>query len=120
MTTGLLKGDPTGDIDAENILDELREAKKKLIDEQHKFNLLTQLQSKGLVTRDIMSFVSQQSNVRTYERTPDRLTARRAMSAKINDSYNSIRSKQERFKQLKTSYLGVIDNKRFELKMRRA
>ena len=105
MTTGLLEGDPVGDTDAGTILKKLREAKRKLIDEQQKFSLLTQLQSKGLVTRDIMSFVSLQSNVRTYDRTPDKLTARRAMSAKINDSYNSIKSKQDRVKQLKTSYL---------------
>ena len=111
-----VKDGPVGDNDADKLLNDLREAKMKLRKEQQKFDLLRNLQRKGLMTRDIMSFISQQSNARSFSKKPDKLTARRAMSAKINDAYNSIIIKKETVRNIKKACLAVLDNKRFKLR----
>ena len=50
-----VKDGPVGDNDADKLLNDLREAKMKLRKEQQKFDLLRNLQRKGLMTRDIMA-----------------------------------------------------------------
>ena len=80
------QSDPEGDIYAGDMMMKLHKVQEQIIDEQETFSLLRDLQKEGLMTRDIMSFVNNQSNLRSFNKRPDKLTARRAMSAKITDS----------------------------------
>ena len=76
MTTMAPHCDPLSEIHAANMQEKLLDSCNRINDEQEKLNLLTTLQSKGLVTRDIMSFGVKQASIRTQNRWPDKLTAR--------------------------------------------
>ena len=112
MTTPATQCDPEGEIDAVGIREKLLDSCKKLKDEEQKLNLLTTLQSKGLVTRDIMSFVNKQASIRTYNKWPDNLTARRAMSAKISDSFKSLQRLRVQGKWTKNIYFNILGRNR--------
>ena len=58
--------DPVGEINAENMQEKLREVQEKIIEGSDRLQLLTDLRKKGLVTRDIMSFLLNQSNLKTF------------------------------------------------------
>ena len=58
--------DPVGEINAENMQEKLREVQEKIIEGSDRLQLLTYLKKKGLVTRDIMSFLLNQSNLKTF------------------------------------------------------
>ena len=105
-------GAPNGDIDAGDIMNKLQRMQEQIIDEQETYNLLLNLQKEGLMTRDIMAFVNNQSNLRSFNKGPDKLTARRAMSAKITDSYNSLKHKQQERSMLRRACLVSLDNRR--------
>ena len=112
LTTPATQCDPEGEIDAVGIREKLLDSCKKLKDEEQKLNLLTTLQSKGLVTRDIMSFVNKQASIRTYNKWPDNLTARRAMSAKISDSFKSLQRLRVQGKWTKNIYFNILGRNR--------
>lgn len=95
--------------------EKLLDSCNRINDEQEKLNLLTTLQSKGLVTRDIMSFVVKQASIRTQNRWPDKLTARRAMSAKISDCYKALQWKRSHRKAIKNTCLDLLGGKKYKL-----
>ena len=116
MTTQDSQCDPMSDIDAVNIREKLLEICNKIEEEKEKFELLKTLQSKGLITRDIMSFVIKQSKIRSHDRWPDKLTARRAMSAKISDSYKTLQIKRNQGRVIKNKCLEQLGNKKYKLR----
>ena len=108
--------DPMSEINAGNMHAKLMDSYIKLSEEEERFKLLRSLQSKGLVTRDIMSFVSKQSQLRTFDRKPDHKTARRAMSAKITDSFKVVNYRRKLGRMTKNRCLSLFDNKKFKLR----
>ena len=115
MTTLATQCDPMSDIDAVNMREKLLGICKGIKEEEEKLNLLTTLQSKGLVTRDIMSFVNKQASIRTHNKWPDRLTGRRAMSAKISDAHKTLQWRRSQNRLLKNTCLRLLGNKKHKL-----
>ena len=115
MTTPVAQCDPVSDIDAVNMREKLLGSCKRIKEEEEKLNLLTTLQSKGLVTRDIMSFVNKQASIRTHNKWPDRLTGRRAMSAKISDTYKTLQWRKSQNRVIKNTCLHLLGNKKHKL-----
>ena len=116
MTTMGDQSDPMSEINAGNMHMKLMDCYVKISEEEERFKLLRSLQSKGLVTRDIMSFVKKQSQLRTFNKKPDRKTARRAMSAKITDSLRVLNHKRDLGRRTKAICLNILGNKKFKLR----
>ena len=108
--------DPDGDIYAGNAFEKLQEIQHEICEEQERFDLLRKLQSKGIFTRDIMAFVKTQAGLRSVNRGPDEPTGKRAMSAKITDSFRTIKTKHEQRKNIKKVCLRLLDGKRYKLR----
>ena len=111
MTTMGDQSDPMSEINAGNMHMKLMDCYIKITEEEERFKLLRSLQSKGLVTRDIMSFVTKQSQLRTFNKKPDRKTARRAMSVKITDSLRVLNHKRNLGRRTKAICLSLLGNR---------
>ena len=65
--------------------DSLQEKIHKVLEEQERLQLLKNLNKQGLCTRDILSFVVNQADLRTINKELDSITTSDAMKTKIKD-----------------------------------
>ena len=63
-----------------------------------------------------MSFVTKQSRLRTFNKNPDRSTARRAMSVKMTDSFQVLKYKRELGRLARAKCLRLLGNRKFKLR----
>ena len=96
--------------------DKLQEIQKKIAVEEERVRLLKNLQSKGLTTRDVASFINNQAKIRSVDKYPDRHTALAAMSAKIRDSNKALKMKRETRHNIKEEYKTLVNNKGYQVK----
>ena len=92
MTTQLespFDDDFTGDM-----CDVLKWDSDKVLEERERLGLLQALYKKGLATRDVLSFIENQADQRSTNKFIDAKTCKSAMRAKINDSKETLKSKQ--------------------------
>ena len=68
----------------------------RVMEEEERLDLLKTLNKEGLCTRDVMSFIINQADLRTSIKTPDKKTTRSAMFSKIMDSKESLKWKQKK------------------------
>ena len=106
---------PEGENYAE-LYNKLRETYAKVIDEEEKLRLLKILRSKGLFTRDILSFIKNQTVLRSHDKELDLLTARRAMNTKIKDVTRTLNSKRESVATIRGDFLKKLNGEKYTLR----
>ena len=71
----MIGSDPVGAIYTGDKSDSLEEILHGIVDEQERLLLLQRLQARGLYTRDILSFIKNQAELRTTDKHLDHNTA---------------------------------------------
>ena len=107
---------PVDVVNAENYLRLLQQSDQKLQEEEVRYNMLLQLQKRGLFTRDILSFGIKQAGRRTYAKGIDTAPLTRAMASKIKDSKRTLAERRIINKQIRRDSLHVLQNRRFLLR----
>ena len=114
MTTQLespFDDDFTGDM-----CDVLKWDSDKVLEERERLGLLQALYKKGLATRDVLSFIENQADQRSTNKFIDAKTCKSAMRAKINDSKETLKSKQLTRRQSIKRFKNNIGGKGYKLK----
>ena len=107
--------DPVGEINAENMQEKLQEIHEKIVKESDRLQLLIDLRNKGLVTRDIMSFLQNQSNLRTFDKHIDKPTAIRAMNTKIKDARKVLDHRKQQKVEVKKKCLSPTGRQKIQV-----
>ena len=94
----------------------LEKAVHETIEEQNRLQLLNKLNKKGLCTRDVLSFVSNQVELRSEIKEFDNRTAREAMKSKIRDSRESLRAKHRKKSGIIKQYLEQTGHRHFKIR----
>ena len=77
--------------------------------------LLRNMISKNLVTRDVLSFVNKQANLRVVNKDLDQTTIKAAMNAKLVDTENSLQKLKLHLKSLKTTLLKEVGGRFYKM-----
>ena len=104
------------DIYSGDINVELETACTEVLEQQDRLLLLKRLKSKGLCTRDVLSFMTNQADLRSVNKELDQGISSRAMKAKVADCIEVLISKKQRKSKAIKRYLSKCDNKRFRLR----
>ena len=107
---------PVGDISSGNNSDRLEEIIHGIFEEQERLHLLKELNKKGLCTRDILSFIVNQADLRTCLKSFDQATTREAMKSKISDCRGMLKLKQEEKARTVKKYLEEAGGHGFKLR----
>ena len=107
---------PVGDILSGNNSDRLEEIIHGIFEEQERLHLLQELNRKGLCTRDILSFIVNQADLRTCLKEFDETTTREAMNSKISDCRGMLKLKQMEKAKTVAKYLEETGGHRFKLR----
>ena len=94
----------------------LLEANISIMKNEERLKLLRHLMKGGLATRDIYSFTSKQARLRNGTKTPDNMTSKAAMIAKINDIKWLLKREYRTRTVLDRQLLDELDNKSRRLK----
>ena len=86
--------DPAGDTHSGDTCDDVEKILKDIVENKERLNLLHGLNKRGLCTRDILSFIVNQTELRSVNKHLDKSTAKRAMKSKIEDCKAALRVKQ--------------------------
>ena len=78
--------DAIGEAISGSIEERLEKVMHETLEEQDRLHLLKNLDKKGLATRDIISFISNQADLRRVNKNLDLPIASKAMKSKIKDS----------------------------------
>ena len=77
--------------------------------------LLRSMISDNLLTRDVLSFVNNQANLRVVNKERDQITIKAAMNAMLVDTEDSLNKLKLRFKTLKTTLLAEVGGRYFKM-----
>lgn len=109
-------GETKGDYSARTAHEKLLGLQRIIIRDRSKVNLLLDLRERGLCTRDIMSFVENQRNLRVIDKTWDASTARQAMTTKIRDAKNVMKLREEQRNNIRKECIDQLGGKKYKLR----
>ena len=105
-----------GDNYAGNVSDPLKEIYRRMSLERERLRALQNINREGTCTRDIMSFIGNQTKLRSVNKQLDKKTTKAAMRSKITDVKSAlalcIKDKNVAAKR----YLGGVQNNKFKLR----
>ena len=87
--------DPVDDIYSVDKSEKLFEDSSQVLDEEERLELLQSLKKKGLCTRDIMSFLKNQADLRVNNKALDMVISNCAMRSKVMDCRQTLTSKKK-------------------------